>query len=195
MRSLKSSPTTVYFSHVRYKATAQGSPEGRDDQLSVRKPNVAAVVSDRLGLIPMSNSCTGPEHSCVCLCLTNYAAAALPPADSVRSLVPHAVQQRRLCRCRNCEGCCYCRLGGVSFLSVCLCCNSAPPAVAETGAPLLLLPIESRISSAHRAASVTLQPKTGLLSVHNLCMRRCPLLSPGHRSAEASSYRDLSFTN
>lgn len=27
LRSLKSSPTTVYISHVRYKATAQGSPE------------------------------------------------------------------------------------------------------------------------------------------------------------------------
>lgn len=110
MRSLKSSPTTVYISHVRYKATAQGSPDGRSDKLSVGKPNVAAVASDRLGLIPLSNSCTRPELACFYLCLTNYAAAALHPAESVRSFgeVPHAVQQRRLCRFLNCAGGCCC---------------------------------------------------------------------------------------
>lgn len=48
MRSLKSSPTTVYISHVRYKATAQGSPEESNDKRSVGETNVTAVVSDQL---------------------------------------------------------------------------------------------------------------------------------------------------
>lgn len=122
------------------------------------EPNVAAAVSGRFGLILLSNSCTGPEPACVCLRLTNYAAAALHPAESVRSLaeVPHAVQQRRLCRFRNCAGC-SCRLG--SGVRLCLgFLNCAPPAVEKAGAPLLLPPIERRVSSAHGAASVTLQP-------------------------------------
>lgn len=99
---------TVYISHVRYKATRRSALRMAGMRNSQRgKPNVAAMVSDRLGLIPLSNSYTRPEQACVCLCLTNYAAAALHPAESVRSLgeVPHGVQQGRLCRFLNCAGC------------------------------------------------------------------------------------------
>lgn len=96
VRSLKSSPTTVYISHVRCKATAQGSLGG---MITAGKPNVSVVTRDRSDLIPVPNSCTGPEQARLRLSL-NYAAAAAHPAESVRSSgeVPHAVQQRRLCR-------------------------------------------------------------------------------------------------
>lgn len=120
------------------------------------------------GQRPVRPDSSGPEKflhkSGTSSCLTNYAAAALHPAESVRSLgeVPHAVQQRRLenWKCAGC--CCCCCLGSgvlsLFFLSLSLCfLNSAPPAVEKAGAPLLAPPIESRASSAHGAASVTLK--------------------------------------
>lgn len=157
VRSLKSSPTTVYISHVR----AQGSPEGRSDTLSSRgggESNVAAVASDRF--VPIS-----PPQSRL-------------PAHGRNSLVSVVdYQTTRLRRCILQSQCAVCFIGEVPravrtlrrlllswqrrlfrFPQLCSTVLSSPPAVEEAGAPLLLPPIESRVSSAHGAASMTLQP-------------------------------------
>lgn len=130
----------------------QGSPGGVGG--GGGSSEAAAVFRSQSGRIRLSNSCTGPAQARVCPSSTKRAAAAAHPAESVRSLKSPAAQRRRPRRfLPELRRLLSSIRPSVRFIQIRSSCGGK-----GLGSLFLVPPIDSRVSSVDRAASVPLQP-------------------------------------